>query len=79
MNHPSSAVTPLDPDLIQVGDVIGERAERGVLLQGGVRPVRVLEILVLPQHDHQVPLVPDQGPVQQLLLHPCRPPRHRRC
>jgi hypothetical protein len=41
MNHPSSAATPLDPDLIQVGDVIGERAERGVLLQGGVRPVRV--------------------------------------
>jgi hypothetical protein len=42
MNHATSAVTPLDPDLIQVGDTIGQRAERRGLLQGPVRPVLVV-------------------------------------
>jgi len=28
MNHASGAVTPLDPELIQVGDTIGQRAAR---------------------------------------------------
>jgi hypothetical protein len=62
MNHASGAVTPLDPETVQVGDAIGQRERRG-LLQGAVRPVHVVQILVLPQHDHQVPLVPDQRPV----------------
>ena len=66
MNNATSAVTPLDPELVQAGDAVGQRAERCGLLQGSVRPVGVVEILVLPQHDHQVPLVPDQRPVQQL-------------
>jgi hypothetical protein len=30
-----------------------------------VRPVRIVEVFVLPQHRHEVALVPDQGPVQQ--------------
>jgi hypothetical protein len=52
MNHATSAVTPLDPDLIQVGDAIGQRTHRRGLLQGTVRPVRVAEILVFSQHGH---------------------------
>jgi hypothetical protein len=28
MNHGPSAVTPLDPELIEVGDAIGQRAQR---------------------------------------------------
>jgi hypothetical protein len=28
MNHAPSAVTPLDPELIEVGDAIGQRAQR---------------------------------------------------
>jgi hypothetical protein len=36
------------------------------LLEGSVRPVGVVEVLLLAQDDHQVPLIPDQGPVQQL-------------
>jgi hypothetical protein len=66
MDHATSAVTPLDPELVQAGDAVGQRAERRGLLQGSVRPVGVVEILVLPQHGHQVPLVPDQRPVQQV-------------
>jgi hypothetical protein len=55
MNHASGAVTPLDPELIQVGDTIGQRAQRRVLVQGcSVRPVPVVEVLVLSQHDHQM-------------------------
>lgn len=53
--------------MVRVGDAIGRRgAQWRGLLQGTVRPVRVVELLVLSHHDHQVPLVPDQGTVQQL-------------
>jgi hypothetical protein len=37
MNHPSGTVTPLDPELIQVGDAIGQRAQWRGLVQGSVR------------------------------------------
>ena len=63
MNHASCAVTPLDPELIQVGDAVGQRAQRRGLIQGSVRPVGVVEVFVLAQNSHRVPLVPDQGPV----------------
>jgi len=43
-----------------------------------MRPVRVVEVLVLPQHHHQVALVPDQGPVQQLTPAAANPPLHDR-
>ena len=66
MDDASGAVMPLDPELIQVGHAIRQRPQRRGLVQGSVRPVRVVEVLVLAQHDHQVPLIPDQGPVQQL-------------
>ena len=41
MNNASGTVAPPDPELIQVGDAVG-------------------------QHDPQMPLIPYQGPVQQL-------------
>ena len=59
-------VTPLDPELIQVDDAIGQRAQRRGLVQGSVRPVPVVGVLVIAQHDHQMPLIQYQGPVQQL-------------
>ena len=34
MNHASGTVTPQDPELIQVGDAIGQRAQRCGLVQG---------------------------------------------
>ena len=43
MNHASGAVVPLDPEPIQVGDAIGQRAQRRDLVQGSVRPVPVAE------------------------------------
>jgi hypothetical protein len=45
---------------------VGQRAQRSGLLEGAVRAVGVVEVLVLAQDGHQVPLVPDQGPVQEL-------------
>ncbi len=62
MDRASGTVTPLDPELIQVGDAIGQRAQRRGLVQGSVRPMPVAEVLVLAQHDHQMPLIPYQGP-----------------
>jgi hypothetical protein len=41
------------------------RVQRRGLVQGGVRPVGVVEVLVLVRHGHQVALVPAQGLVQQ--------------
>ena len=66
MNHAPGAIAPPDAEVVQVGDIIWQRVERGCLVQGTVRPVGVVEVLVLTQHDHQVPLIPHQGPVQQL-------------
>ena len=80
MNHASGAVASLDAEVVQVGDAIWQRAERRGLVQGAVRAVRVVEVLVLAQDGHQVALVPDQGPVQrftrQLPLYRSRT-RHR--
>jgi hypothetical protein len=45
VNHSSGAVAPEDPEVIQVRDAIGQRAERRGLVQGAVRPVRVVEVL----------------------------------
>jgi hypothetical protein len=39
MNHAPSAVTPLDPELTEVGDAIGQRAQRRGLVQGAVNGV----------------------------------------
>ena len=62
MDHASDAVAPLDADVVKVGDIIWQRAQRRGLVQGAVWPVRVVEILVLAQDGHQVALVPDQRP-----------------
>lgn len=51
MNHTPGAVTPLDPEMIHVCDSFGRRAQRRGLLQGAVRPVRVVEVLVLHLQD----------------------------
>jgi hypothetical protein len=62
MNHASGAVAPPDAQAVQVGDAIGQRAERRRLVQGAVRPVPV----------------PDQGPVQQLTPAAANPAFHDR-
>jgi hypothetical protein len=72
------AVTPPDPEMIQVGVAIWQGPQWRGLVQGAVRPVRIVEILVLPQHQHQVALVPDQGPVQQFTPAAAYPPLHDR-
>src|SRR5215467_8243065 len=72
------AVMPPDPEMIQVGDAVWQRPQWRGLVQGAVRPVGVVELLVLPQHHHQVALVPDQGPVQQLTPAAADPPLHDR-
>jgi len=67
VDHTPGTVAPLDPELIQVGDAIGQRAQRRGLVQDSVRPVPVAEVLVLAQRDHQMPRIPYQDPVQQLM------------
>ena len=47
----ASAVTALDPEMIQISNAAGQGAERRGLVQGAVRPVRVVEVLVLAQDD----------------------------
>ena len=64
MNHASGAVASPEAKVVQVGDAIWQRAQRRGLVQGAVRPVGVVEVLVLAQHSHQVPLVPDQRAVR---------------
>ena len=49
MNRAPSAVAPLDPELVQVTDAIGQWAEWRGLVQGAVRPVRVVKVLILAQ------------------------------
>ena len=48
MNHASGTVTALDSELVQVGDVIGQRAQRRGLVEGSVRlwpsPWRLLPV-----------------------------------
>jgi hypothetical protein len=43
------AVMPPDLEVIQVGDAIWQRPQWRGLVQGAVRPVGVVEVLVLPQ------------------------------
>jgi hypothetical protein len=78
VDHTSGTVAPLDPEPIQAGDAVGQRMQRRGLVQGSVRPVRVVEVLVLAQHAHQMPLIPYQGPVQQLTPAAAGPAFHDR-
>jgi hypothetical protein len=74
----TNAVVPPDPEMIQVGDAIWQRPQWRGLVQSAVRPVGIVEVLVLLQHHHQVAPVPDQGPVQQLASAAANPPLHDR-
>ena len=74
VNHASGAVVSLNPEMVQVGYAVGQRAQWRGLLEGSVRPVGIVKVLVLPQHHHQVTLVADQGPVQQLTPAAANPP-----
>jgi hypothetical protein len=47
------AVMPPDLGMIQVGDAIWQRLQWRGLARGAVRPVGVVEVLVLPQQHHQ--------------------------
>jgi hypothetical protein len=68
MDHASGAVAPPDTEVVQVGDTILQRAKRRGLVQGTVRPMSVIEVLVLAQDGHQVacpgdaPVSPDVWP-----------------
>src|SRR5258708_38091768 len=78
MNNASGAVAPPEAEVVQVGDAIWQRAERRGLVQGAAWPGCVVEVLVLAQDGHQVALVPDQGPVQQLTPAAADPAVHDR-
>ena len=50
MNHAPGKVTPLNPEMVQVGGAVGQLAQWRGLLEGAVRPVGIVKVLVLPQH-----------------------------
>jgi hypothetical protein len=54
MIHAPSAVTPLDPERIEVGDAIGPRRSGAAWFRAR-RGRRAAEVAVLTQHGHQVP------------------------
>jgi hypothetical protein len=47
MNHAPCAVPPPDPELIQVGDAVGQRAQWRGLLEGALRPVGIVKVFVV--------------------------------
>jgi hypothetical protein len=47
MNHTSGAVTLLNPDVVHVGDAVGQRAQWRGLLEGALRPVGIVKVFVV--------------------------------
>ena len=56
VNHATGAVAPPAAQPVQVGDATGQQAKRRGLVQGTVRPVRVVEVLVLTGTDPAEPV-----------------------
>ena len=54
MNHASGTVASLDPEPIQVGDAIGQRAQRRGWFRVRCGRRRLVEVLVLVQHDRAI-------------------------
>jgi len=63
-------------DLVRVGDRCGDRVQWPGVRDALVGPMNVVELLELPQRVEQVPLVADQGPVQQFAPAGLHPPFH---
>lgn len=60
-------------DLVRIDDRRGQRVQRAGVRDALMGPVHMVETLEFPQNVEQMPLIPDQGPVQQLAptgLHP---------
>ena len=63
-------------DLVSIGERCGQRAQRSGVGDTLMRPVTVIEALELAQGVQQVCLVPDQGPVEQLVAAGLHSPLH---
>jgi hypothetical protein len=63
--------------LVRIGDRRGQRVQRAGVRDALVRAVPVVELLELTQGVEQVPLVPDQGPIQQFAAAALYPPLSR--
>jgi hypothetical protein len=61
---------------IRLGDWFGQRSKRSGVRDPLMWSVKVIEPLVLPQRVEQIPLVPDQHPVQQFPAAGSHPPFH---
>jgi hypothetical protein len=60
-------------DLLRIGDRRGQGVQRAGIRDALMGPVSVVEVFELAQRVKQMPLVPDQGAVQELApagLHP---------
>src|SRR4051795_12741930 len=63
---------------VWISDPRGQRGQRTGVRDALMRPVSVVELLELAQGVEQVPLVPDQGPVQQFVAAGLHPSLHDR-
>jgi hypothetical protein len=45
MNHTPGTVTPPDPEMVQAGYAVGQRAQWRCLPEGSVRPVGIVKVL----------------------------------
>ncbi|MGI3197556.1 hypothetical protein ACRJ4W_31760 [Streptomyces sp. GLT-R25] len=74
MKETAESVGSMDVEagvFVRIGDRFGERVQRAGVHDALVRPVRVAELLELPQCVEEMPLVPDQGAVQQFTRSSC--------
>jgi hypothetical protein len=71
VEQPSGAVTPSDPEFLEIDHVVGPRTHRRGLTEGSVRAMAVVEALVLTKQPQQMLQVPDQGAVgSDVLIRP---------
>jgi hypothetical protein len=54
MNHASGAIAAPDTEVVQVDDIVWQRAQRRGLVQGAVWPVRVVEGLSSMTTPHSI-------------------------
>ncbi len=78
MNHAAGAVTSLNPEPVKVGDVVGGRRSGAACFRARCGRWVLSKSSYSPQHGHNVPLVPYQGPVEQGAAAAADPPFHDR-
>ena len=78
MDDAADPVAAVDADGVEVGNRCWQGLEGCCLIEGAVRPVGVVVVLVLTKDSQQVALVPDQGLVEEFASAAADPAFHDR-